>query len=86
MLETPAVYSSGGAKVAFRPHKPRTRFESGGCIHGGDHYTQHRVGGVSKDPSLLSGAVETGKLVIAGTEKALRSIVQEPGGRVDAVA
>ena len=27
--------------------------------------TQHRVGGVSKDPSLLSGAIETGKYVRA---------------------
>ena len=30
--------------------------------------------------------METGKPVRAGTEKALRSVVNEPGGRVDVVA
>ena len=41
---------------------------------------------LSKYPSLLSGAVEIGKLVRASTEKALRSVVKEPGGSVDAVS
>lgn len=41
---------------------------------------------LSKYPSFLSRGLATGKLVRASTEKALRSIVKEPGGRVDAVA
>ena len=50
---------------------------------------KHRVGCAEQKPSLLSGArprLETGKLVMASTEKALRSVVKEPGGSVDAVS
>ena len=50
-------YRDGGAKVAFRPHKPGTRFESGARNQGGDLIRKHRVGGVSKAPSFLSGVI-----------------------------
>ena len=75
------------AEVARQPHKlevvgsipsPATKVSDRPL----ENCHKHRVGGVSKDPSLLSGAVEIGKHGKSYVRLSVRRIKEERGGCV----